>query len=425
MKKIISFFIVIVMISVIIIAAIPASAAGNTYAPNWLQLKNDTKYIAYDGNGNVISFTNNYHNYLTMTREENLLSAKRKANGGSASYISQIQFKITSRTIYEYEVDVKSNSQNRYGGVPFAIDGNNRVYFAYGSFDNSNDTNLSQKEKSYIITARGDFDKKFPTPNDEKNDLSYFKELSILDGFSSLKFVYKGYTVKVMAKTTSGSYEQVGYDVTLPSGSYLCFGVFSRDADNMQNRTVSIKNAVITGINSDALSCMRDAGVDVDVNAGEDAPEPEEPGVFDSTELEELIDKAYELNEDHYNKISYNMLMNVVENAEELIWSDTATQSEIDEAAAQIRVRMSELKLLDGVEPDGDLDGDTDGDTDADDDTDRATEVVETEPVAETKETSDAILNMKQSCTSAVGSTAAVVALVSTLGTALVIKKKD
>ena len=131
MKKIISFFIVIVMISVIIIAAIPASAAGNTYAPNWLQLKNDTKYIAYDGNGNVISFTNNYHNYLTMTREENLLSAKRKANGGSASYISQIQFKITNSTIYEYEVDVKSNSQNRYGGFPFAIDGKNRVYFEY------------------------------------------------------------------------------------------------------------------------------------------------------------------------------------------------------------------------------------------------------------------------------------------------------
>ena len=107
MKKIISIFIVTLMLLTSVLAMIPISAADakGTYTPDWAQLKNEQKYIAYDKNGNEFNLVD-YHNQLTTTRESNLLSANRKASGGEVSYISTDYFKITSTTKYEYDATV-------------------------------------------------------------------------------------------------------------------------------------------------------------------------------------------------------------------------------------------------------------------------------------------------------------------------------
>jgi hypothetical protein len=100
--------------------------------------------------------------------------------------------------------------------------------------------------------------------------------------------------------------------------------------------------------------------------------------------------------------------MAAVEAGEELLDRRDATQVEIDEATAAINGR------IDSLQPSGM--------TAPEEETEPATEATE---LVETEDPASKVPAIKKSCKSAVGSTALVVALVSTLGTALVIKKKD
>ena len=427
MKKIISIFIVTLMLLTSVLAMIPISAADakGTYTPDWAQLKNEQKYIAYDKNGNEFNLVD-YHNQLTTTRESNLLSANRKASGGEVSYISTVYFKITSTTKYEYDVMVQSHQTNRYAGVPFAISTDNKVYFLYGAFNNKNDSDdVNYPNYSYAIGAHGGYENKCTSSNDQANPKFFQKAELDSEGFATLRFIYDGLTVTVMIKNSSGSYVQIGDRITLASGSKIAMGIYSRNGDKNNNRTVGIKNAVVTGLNSEAVDYMKNTGVNVELE--NDTPkEPEiieTPGDFDSTELEEIVEEANELNEIEYEPISYKMLMNAVAKAEELICSDTATQSEIDEMVAMIRERINGLQPS-GVEVESEEEADEGKENSADASADNANAA---QPAAPTdiQQTGAAVATKKISCKSSVATTAAIVALVGTFGTALVIKKKD
>ena len=458
MKKIISVLIVAIMIISTIAAVIPASAANATYIPDIP----GSSYIAYDKAGNVLDLGDgSYHGYFRTTKIGDVLAAKRTKDGNAAAYISTMQFKITSTTKYEYEVYARNNQSGRYAGVPFAISPDKKVYFAYGAFDNNSD-NVSGE--SYIITSHGAYNNYYPSTSDTLGS-EYHETLQqdtfdytvnngggttkdVTAPFATLKFVYDGLTVKVYAKDVTGTFVQMGHDVELASGSKLVFGIYSRESTNMENRTCAIKEPKITGLNAEALGYMNDAGAGVDAGAAE------EPGEYDSTELESVIEEAIALNEEDYTVVTYKMVMNALAEAEALLESGTATQSEIDAMTETLSSRIQQLVLAedsgdsgdsgddeeDYVDPDDEEDvdageedeentnsGSNDKNTDKKEDTDGTKNPAETKPATAQPSVQD-LLPQKggaAGCGASVAATAGVIALVAAFGTALVIKKKD
>lgn len=430
MKKIISAFLVAVMIIASIAAMIPISAAEmkGSYTPDWAVLKDQQKYIAYDKNGNEYNLVN-YHKELTTTRESNLLSANRKSSGGEVSYISKIYFKITATTKYEYDVMVQSHTTNKYGGVPFAISTDNKVYFLYGAFNNKNDSDSTNYPNySYAIGAHGGYENKCTSSNDQANPKFFQKCELDSEGFATLRFIYDGLTVTVMVKNSAGKYVQIGDEITLESGSKVAMGIYSRNGDTNNNRTVGIKNAVVTGLNEESVTYMQSTGVDVDV----EIVETEEPGVYDSTELEAAIEEAQALKEVEWTGITYKMVMNAVTAAEALLESGTATQSEIDAKTADILTRINELVpsgIIAEDEEEEDVDTDVDADGDAsEENTEEAPDASESTPATTAPQpapNAPVVSKKGKSCKSAVGTTALVLGIVGAFGTAIVFKKKD
>lgn len=485
MKKIISVLVVAVLLATSLLAMVPASAATvKSYNINWT----DHSYIVYGTGSNSIFDEGSFLNDFTLTKNETTLGANRKGGTmGSCSYVAATQFDITADTQYIYEVKVKTNSNNKYAGVPFAVDSSDNVYFAYGSYNNSNDTGDSwNPNKSYIITARGVFDYKYPSPNDELKDTAYFQTLQLDGGYATLRFVYNGLTVKVQAKNSSGNFVQMGYDVSLPTGSKLCFGIYNRDGDANANRTVTVKDGVIKAENQAAadklvvdtngagalqtliLQVEQDyvqadyttaswaalatalanaktvvqnaASTKAEVTAAKDALELAavelEFKTLDTTALKKAINDAKALKEVEYTAISYNMVMDAVKDAERLINNAAVKQSEIDAATATITGRIASL-IPSGViaEPEDDPDADVDADPDADADADVDPVPTETDPTivpqppvdtgAASGTSAVTPIGSGKGCKGAVATTVAVIGLVSVLGTALAIKKKD
>ena len=405
-------------------------------------------------------------NNFTVTKNSTTFGVSRNTtSGNSVSYISTSKFAITEDTDYTYEVMGKNNNSAKYSGIPFAIGPDGVVYFIYGSFDNGNDStddngNIVFPGKSYVIGAKGDFNNKYPNTNKNELGAMYFAELQQTDdGFASFKFEYNKLTVTVYAKDQSGNYIKMGEDIPLPEGSSVAFGLFSRDASGGGNRTTTIKNGKITANNKEAvdnliisanngasdlraeiLSIEQDYPEDNytkssystlkkaltkaknvvdDFNSTADDVEDALTALrnavdglklkkADTSKLEAAIEKARALKEVEWTQISYTMVMSAVEAGEELLENSDATQVEIDEATAAINGR------IDSLQPSGM--------TAPEEETEPATEATE---LVETEDPASKVPAIKKSCKSAVGSTALVVALVSTLGTALVIKKKD
>ena len=468
MKKIISFLVVAMLLAGCVFAAIPASAATKTFEVDWTALA----FTIHNENGTELDeFT--FLNSFEVTKTATTLGVSRTSGGiQSNSYISTSQFDITSETDYTYEVMAKNNNTTKYSGVPFAIDTDGMVYFIYGSFDNNNDSDDSQSGKSYVIPAKGDFDNKYPNTTKDELNAMYFEKLQQTDGFASFKFEYNGLTVSIYAKNTSGSYVQIGEDVPLPEGSKLAFGVFSRDNSNGGNRTTTVKNAKITGNNDAAVNNMvlaSDNGaselkleiaraendyLEVDYtkttfSAYKTALEAAKAVAEDSfstadevsaaaadlqvaisdleladpdfTELEEAIEEAEGLKENKYTDISYNMVVDAVDEAKELIDTADVKQSQVNAALETLKGRIDGLVLVEGAEDDEEEEEDADDEGDANTDAPATQAPIPQAPVTNVVPTPGA----KKGCKSAVGTTACVIALVSTLGTALVIKKKD
>ena len=462
MKKIIAVLVIAMLLATSVFAALPASAAETkTLELDWTKFA----YEAYNEHGDIVS-ENSFLNNFTVTKNSTTFGVSRNTtSGNSVSYISTSKFAITETTDYTYEVMGKNNNSAKYSGIPFAIGPDGVVYFIYGSFDNGNDStddngNIVFPGKSYVIGAKGDFNNKYPNTNKNELDAMYFAELQQTDdGFASFKFEYNKLTVTVYAKDQSGNYIKMGEDIPLPEGSSVAFGLFSRDASNGGNRTTTIKNGKITANNKEAvdnliisanngasdlraeiLSIEQDYPEDNytkssystlkkaltkaknvvdDFNSTADDVEDALTALrnavdglklkkADTSKLEAAIEKARALKEVEWTQISYTMVMSAVEAGEELLDRGDATQVEIDEATAAINGR------IDSLQPSGM--------TAPEEETEPATEATE---LVETEDPASKVPAIKKSCKSAVGSTAAVVALVSTLGTALVIKKKD
>ena len=457
MKKIISILVIAMLLATSLVIALPTSAANTkTLEIDWTKLS----YEAYDSNGSSVS-ENTFLNNFTITKTSDTFGVSRKTtSGNSVSYISTSKFAITETTDYTYEVMGKNNNNLKYSGIPFAIDSNGVVYFIYGSFNNKNDTKgAPSTTMSYVISAKGDFDKKYPNTTKNESDSMYFAKLELTDDFASFKFEYNGLKVSIYAKNSSGNYVQMGEDVPLPSGSSVAIGLFSRDASSGGNRTTTIKNGKITANNKDAVDNLilaanngaSDLKAEI-ISIQENYPEANYTSASYSTlkkainnankviedfdaiaeevneamealrtavsklklkkantsKIEEAIEKAKALKEIEWTEITYTMVVSALESAEELLENEDATQVELDAAADTLMGRIDALQPSGITAPEEE----------------EETESVETEPATETEKSKDAIVEMKQSCKSAVGSTAVVVALVSTLGTALVIKKR-
>lgn len=470
MKKIVSILVIAVLLLTSALVALPASAATKTLEIDWTKLA----FRAYSDTGAEIDETTFLSNF-TVTKDATTFGVSRNGtSGNSCSYVSTSQFAITATTDYTYEVMGKNNNTTKYSGIPFAIDSDGIVYFIYGSFDNNNDSDDSQSGKSYVISAKGDFDNKYPNSTNNELDSMYFAKLLQTGGFASFKFEYNGLTVSIYAKDSSGNYIQMGENVTLPEGSKLVFGVFSRDATNGGNRTTTVKNGKITGNNDEAVSNMvlesnNGAGdlkaeiltveqnylepnytvesyaavktalenakkvaddfnssaddVSAAMTALQNAVLALELKEVDFTKLEAALDKAEKVDENKWSDVSYTMLSNAVKVGEDLLLKLDATQVEVDKATSEILARIESLTPS-GIDPgtddeDANVDdkgGDEDGEKENEDEEDNtATQAPATQAPAP----------VKKGCKSAAATTAVVVGFVATLGTALVIKKKD
>ena len=468
MKKIISIVVVAMLLATSLLVALPASAATKTLNVNWENLA----YVAYNDNGrevDEVTFLNNF----TVTKTATTFGVSRTTTtGNSVSYISTSQFAITENTSYTYEVMGKNNNTTKYSGIPFAIDADGNVYFIYGSFDNNNDSDNSQSGKSYVISAKADFDNKYPNATGDELDPIYFAVLKQTDGFASFKFEYEGLTVKIYAKDTNGEYIQMGTDVELPEGSKVAFGLFSRDATNGGNRTTTVKNAVITANNDAAVSNLivesnngagdlraeiivveRDypevnytaesyaalkTAIDTAKAVADDpdstADEVSEAltnlqnAVFalvikeaDTTALEEAIAQAKKLKEVEYTVISYNMVMGAVDAAEELLASGAATQLDVNTATENILGRIAALQSS-GIIAEPDEDEEADVEDGEENEENEENEDVDA-PATDAPATDAPAIANKGGCTSTVAISA--LAIVGVIGTALVIKKRD
>ena len=129
------------------------------------------------------------------------------------------------------------------------------------------------------------------------------------------------------------------------------------------------------------------------------------------------------------------MIPKAIEQAKELLDSGTATQSQIDAMAATLKGRMEQLVEVenptvdeeDAAVEDGNVDENIDSETDTTEATDApiVQQPIVQQPIVQQDTTQAPSRVGGRGCGAAVTTTAVVVSLVATLGTAMVVKKKD
>ena len=192
---------------------------------------------------------NKYHNIYNITATENLLSSAPKGEGDNHTYYSTVRYAITADTYYEYTFSAKNNRAGGYAGVMFAYDlvGTN-TYFIYGEFDNHSDNGTSADFRF----RRGHYDYKDRDPSSHfvENDPRYYPVVTEdEEGFGQFKFVYEGYNFSFYYLDANGAYVQIGDTLTLPEGTAVCAGVFSRGGNLSSQRTVSLKDCTVKALN--------------------------------------------------------------------------------------------------------------------------------------------------------------------------------
>ena len=468
MKKIISVLLVVALLAVGVIAALPASAAAvKTYNVDWASLDYNT-YAGSGGVGENRGDGSEYESMFNVEKTATSIKSTRVSGSAEAFYVSTTTFALTSTTQYEYTFKVKNNNATLYAGVPYAIEGDT-VYMIYGSFNNTSDD--YNGTKSELRFCKGSFDWEYPG-----TDNQVFPALTLDgSGFSTLTVKYDGLSVSFYAGST-----KLGQTITLPTGSKLAMGVYSRDADGGKDRTLTVKDAVVSAMNNDAAAylnvetngigalktlvnaCKTDYANEADYTAasygayktaltaaeavitkGATATKTEvssaktaletailglEAATLDFTALDEAIAKAEALKAVEYTEISFKMVTDAVADAKALKEKADAKQSDVVAMVETINGRIESLVPSGEIAPpDEDADGDADADapaTDAPAADGSATDapIVPAESGSATAPTPAA---KKGGCGGAVATTAVVVGLVATLGTALVVKKKD
>lgn len=465
MKKIISVLVVVALLAVGIIASIPTSAAAvKTYNVDWASLDYNT-YAGSGGVGENRGDGSEYESMFTVEKTATSIKSTRVSGSAESFYVSTTTFALTSTTQYEYTFKAKNNNATLYAGVPYAIEGDT-VYMVYGSFNNTSDD--YNGSKSELRFCKASFDWEYP-------DTTYkiFPALTLdSSGFSTITVKYNGLKVTFWSNGT-----QLGKEITLPTGSKLAMGVYSRDADGGKDRTLTVKDAVVSAMNNDAAAylnvdtngigalktlvnaCKTDYANEADYTAasygayktaltaaeavitkGATATKAEvssaktaletailglEAATLDFTALDEAIAKAEALKAVEYTEISFKMVTDAVADAKALKEKADAKQSDVVAMVETINGRIESLVPSGEIAPpDDDAEGGDDGAaTDAPAADGSATDApVPAESGSATTETPAA---KKGGCGGAIATTAVVVGLVATLGTALVVKKKD
>ena len=300
MKKIICLALTVVMVfAMLSITASAADTAKVTYKVNW-----STLY--YEG----CTFETKYdiEDYFNITKEENLLSFSSKGDGKIRAYVALERFAVSADTKYEYVFQAKNNVDGGYSGAVFAY-AEGLPYFVYGGFNNTVDG------KSEIDIRRGTHQEANAT-----TDTNFTKTSVILDrseGYATFKVVYNGYSVTLYALVNS-NYTQVGNTITLPSNAYVAIGGYNRESDSNMERTVSIRNAVVYGMNDAAAQNMS--------------------SVVDPADalLAYIAEVEGEYNRDDYTTESYVGLLDAITAAKELVEGGSYDEYDIDDAIAVI-----------------------------------------------------------------------------------------
>ena len=283
MKRLVSILVIATMLFASVMAMIPASAdtgvgggeppvpppaepAPNaTYNVNWKALHDANKMQCnwsneIRGYGATSEFAELYTITVTDTSIVTGLNPDyktfKKADGTTdkysgyeqRTYFSAEMFAISETTSYELVISSKLNRKGGYAGLVFACDAANYPYFVYGAFDNQSDT----AGKSELRVRKG-----VHGTSASQNEKAFLTLLTDTDGYGTIKVVYEGYNVSFYGLVAEDKWEEFGgMSITLPKGAKVAPGVFNRDSDATNQRTINAKNAVITGWNNETAAIM-------------------------------------------------------------------------------------------------------------------------------------------------------------------------
>lgn len=475
MKKIISAFLAIVMIAAGL--SITASAASErpkaAYRVNWSELSYTSDW--YNEKKNDMSSN------FTVTKGENSITSVAKSGCERRAYYSKTMYDISENTKYEYVFQAKNNRDYGYCGVIFAY-ANKLAYFMYGSFNNVSDDPNDGKCDIRVVKGLNQHDSKNCSTGFTR---SYVTADVDSEGFGTFKVVINGFnaTFFVLTNASNGTYTQAGNSITLPDDAQLTVGLFNREGSGSSQRTVTIRNAVVYAMNDAAaqnISSVSDGSyellsyidevlknypeVDYEassykaiLNIAKEAETAVSNGSItkaratelkseldsalialelkeaDIAALEAAIEKAEAIDETKYTVVSYKMLLNAIDNANELLGDPEVRQSEIDAAVALINTRCKDLIPLDGVIPeeDDEIDdggedniGEDNGGEDSDSTMDSCIDELPSDTGTSADTSSETLpILPKPGCKSSVAVSA--LAAVAIIGTALVLKKKE
>lgn len=258
----------------------PTTKAYN-YNVNWLKFYNSNLLRSQWWN-DASEGQNQWLDMFDVTATSNsLVNTPNAGEGGNFSYYTRVKYALTETTYYEYTFEAKNDRAGGYAGVIFAYDENGTMpYFVYGEFDNKSDhagtadfrwrrghNSDDYKDRdgigSHFMMKDGVDPQYFPVVAENE------------DGYGQYKFIYDGLNFSFHYLDANGDYVQVGDVITLPVGSTIRPGVYSRDGSVSSRRTISIRNCTITAFNAaDALSlAIADLGnivelAEAEVNTG-------------------------------------------------------------------------------------------------------------------------------------------------------------
>ena len=415
------------------------------------------------------TWQNDFENHFTVNATENQLNVIAKyapdeldENGAPISgknlgdvraYYSTNMYKITATTYYEYTFKVKRDSElSTYAGVVFAYDttsvsDNQLAYIFYGGLNNLSDDG----ENSYISIQYGHQDS-------EDRIAGPVKKLVVgVDGdnFATYKIVYDGYWASFYyTDPTTGEFVLMPeLTVKLKETAAVCVGTYTRDNRDADNqRTVTQKDCKLVAMNDEAAGYMavnktalaaklaevealneneyttatwtllKDAylaakAVNEDANALQVMVDAALAAVVDaqgklgkpgdSTALKAKIAEAEALKaEDYKSGLTWNVFAKALADAKAAAESRDSTQGDIDMALSTLVEAMGKIEKKPAAAPAPETDAPaTEAPTDDEDDDKKDDE------------------EEKDGCGSSVALSA--LAIVSVIGTALVIKKKE
>lgn len=273
MKRLVSILVVLAVLSASVLLIIPTNAEeiegdgailGSTlskelqaktplesYYPNWNDLIKSGNMRAQWQN-EVSDDKNNYGDYFAVNATESSIESIALENAEERAYYSTVDmYEINARTYYEYTFDAKNSSLDSTGhaGVIFAYDhGSKMPYFLYGSFQNA-----SESEGVKISFCEGTHIEEAPSEQIEASPY-IVKET---DGFGRFKVVIKGLSAELYYLDIDGRFMSLGEPFALAEGSSVCLGVYSRGG----NGTLELKNCELSAFNNESVAILTGCSV--------------------------------------------------------------------------------------------------------------------------------------------------------------------